>query len=100
MLKKLIIFFGAFALSWLAQFLGIAPQGKAFFIIFLIIFILSTILLICCFSEYYEPKKIIIAGSMGFGCGLLVSWIISKLFPIDFYTSFQILILISFFLKK
>ena len=96
MLKKFIMFFVVFGLSFGVQKLGLMDQGKAFFIIQIIVLIATIMLVIAKdfkSNERSAGKSIaaIIIFAVIIGLNVLFTFIGSELFKVDFYTVYQIM---------
>lgn len=99
MLKKFALWFICFGLSFLAESLGLAEQGKAFLLINLgeDCLILFFILIVCLLGGdgLGERIGIPVLSAVIFAVAVLIilvaTWGATKIFDIDYYVVFQIM---------
>ena len=102
-LRKFVVWFLTFGLSFLAAEWGLAEQGKAFFFTSLgidvvMLFILLVLVLIAAISDCdinAETLGLSVISILCLVCEIAVvifaTWGATKLFPIDFFTAYQIM---------
>lgn len=111
MLEKLKTWFIVFSISFLVSWLGWAEQGKAFFFIYLgvstiIICVSVAIIVIAGFVTDLAAVTnglsflVVLFFAASIAITFLVTWIISKVFGIDFYVAYQILTLLNCLFNK
>ena len=99
MLKKFLMWFIAFGLSFLVESLGWAEQGKAFLFIYFAsdVLIIALLILVCLFAGDGLGERIgfpvIVAVVYGaiIAIILFATWGATKLFNVDYYVAFQIM---------
>ena len=102
MLKKFVVWFVCFGLSFLFESFGWAEQGKAFFFIdvgvefFLILVLLAIIKtggsMYGYNNEAIVASLLIVFITIGVLAVIMVAtWVATKLFDVDFYVAYQIM---------
>ena len=89
-----ILWFFELILSFLVELIGLTEQGKAFFFIDLIIGLISTYVIHCIFKKFYLPLFIyIISVTKKYSIILLLTFLATFLFNLDFFVAYQIILL-------
>ncbi len=99
MLRKFALWFICFGLSFLAESLGLAKQGKAFLVIYLGVagLIIALWILICLSAgdDLGEWIGFTVIAAIVYGIVIAISlfatWGATKLFSVDYYVAFQIM---------
>ena len=104
MLGRFVLWFIYFGLSFLVEGLGWAEQGKAFMYIDIGIDVLFLLIHIAIdvyehfaessiFLNHGDSFQLAFAASSSIALLLLVTWGVTKLFNVDFYVAYQILMI-------
>lgn len=100
MSKNLFTWISCFGISCLLQWLGFMQQGKAFMLIGLILIIISIISTIQSHRCHCKPKTFIKNSIVWYLLTIFITWILSKVFGINFYLMYELLTLLTCILNK